>query len=790
MKLLTLTVAALFLGPEAAAQLGGERALLLVDPTSDDSLHVANVYAEARRLPGGNVLHLDPDAADYASLVAGPLAGVLGEVEQRSRGASLDFVVLGPSDQFRVAADGLVSDSCVAVRHFGLASAYGLYDYAEPILGPLLLNAPSITNPFHGTAWLARTFRGADAWLNGAAVDPSANGARRLLMPARLGWTGDRGNSVEEVLAMIVRSVGADGTEPMGTAYFMQTTDVARSGPRHAVYPTAAARMATVGGSGEHLFDVLPLGRQDAVGIMTGWATPDIDGASYGLVDGAFCDHLTSFAGHFGTDSQTKMSRWIANGASGTSGAVEEPCNYASKFPHPRVHTTYRSGAALGEAWLRSMRAIPLQTMFLGDPLTRPWPRGPAVTVPDAPTAPVAGVVTLTPVTTPNGTTLNDVGALELFVDGELVDRVDPGLSFLLDTAPLVAGPHSLLVRAEDDTLARHTGSWAGTLEVAGSVSVTLSAPQAFGDLGTSFALDVVATGANVEEIVVRQLGRVVASTSLSTATLELTGRLLGAGPVRLVAEATFEGGLRARSQALLLDVAPTPGSPSSGPPVAFGYRRELRALAPFVLDLPATFASPLRDASYSILRAPSQGAVVHASGSAIVIVPDPGAHGVDLVRFQVSTPGGVSSAATIQIVYPSPVPAGGDDVTIFCRSLPNGAGAGARLGWSGSTSLAADDLILTAAGLPTQSFAIAFRGQGFGQAMVGGGTLCSLGTQVRLAVVQADVLGDVVWPVVQSAQPGTLATSGATWGFQLWYRDSVGAGSGFSDGLAVTFRP
>ena len=142
------------------------------------------------------------------------MQGVLGEIQQRGLEPSVDFVVLAPSDQYRTEASGLLNDQCSPVTKFGLAAAYGMYDYADTILGPGSLSAPAIANPYAGTGWRARTFRGADWWVDGRVVSPSANGARRLLIPARLGWTGNRGNTVQEVVDMIVRSVAADGTAP------------------------------------------------------------------------------------------------------------------------------------------------------------------------------------------------------------------------------------------------------------------------------------------------------------------------------------------------------------------------------------------------------------------------------------------------------------------------------------------------------------------------------------------------------------------------------------------------
>lgn len=781
-----LALAAACLLPAAEAQHGGERGLLFVDPTNPDALHVANVYAAARSIPGNNVLFLDPDASTYAELVAGTLQGMLGEIDQRGLDASLDFVILAPSDEYRTSASGLVNDQCQPVNHFGLASCYGLYDFTENLLTPGLLSASAITNPFVGANWRGRTFRGAEHWRGGSIVEPTTNGARRMLIPARLGWTGSLGNTVSEVTEMIGRSVLADGTEPVGSVYYMQTTDVARSGPRHDLYPTAVARVQGFGGVAEHLFEVLPLGRDDALGIMTGAATPAIEAGGFTLLPGAFADHLTSFAGHFGTTSQTKMSRWIAAGASGTSGAIEEPCNYAQKFPHPRVHSAYRSGAALGEAWYRSREAIPLQSMFLGDPLTRPWSLGPTVAVTGVPQTPTTGVLSITPTATPNAVTGHPILGHELFVDGVLVQRVDDGGVFTLDTMGLAAGPHELMVRSEDDTVFRHVGHWAGALNVAGGLSATLAiTPQAI-DLDGSAQLDVSAAGDNVEEIVVRHLGRIVGSVSGPSGQITLHGRQLGSGPVRLVAEARFANGGRAVSAPFLLDVGESVSGAADVAPVAFGYRRTLTQPGPFVLDLPAAFGGLLDSATYELVTLPSLATALTDPQASVVFEPDPDARGVDLVQFRVTTPAGISEVATIQIQYAG---LGATDPVLFCRTSPNADGPGARLGWAGTSSLSMDNLVLSAAGLPTEAFGIMFRGQGLGQVSVGNGQLCVIGSQVRIAVVQADTAGLVQWQV-ENTGGSTAATAGSTWGFQLWHRDIGGAGYGFTDGVLVTFEP
>ena len=80
-----------------------------------------------------------------------------------------------------------------------------------------------------------------------------------------LGWTGQNGNSLDEVLDMIDRSVAVEGTHPIGTVYYMETTDNARSSPRHGAYPTAVTKMLAAGGQAQHLMADLPLGNHEKV---------------------------------------------------------------------------------------------------------------------------------------------------------------------------------------------------------------------------------------------------------------------------------------------------------------------------------------------------------------------------------------------------------------------------------------------------------------------------------------------------------------------------------------------
>lgn len=643
----------LLLGPSLAHAGGsGESAFLIVDPSNPESLHVANHYLAARAIPPANVLYMTPGAATYASQAAVQVEGFLGTLTGRRLEDHIDQVVIPSGGSFFVSAPGLLSDGCVPVFRFATPTAYTMARQKSRILSSTLISTD--TNEFYASGWSGRAFDASQGWLGGA---PSTDfSARRYFIGTMLGYTGPNGNTKAEVLALIDRSVSADGSEPAGTFYFLQTTDPARSAPRHGDYPEAVTRLALLGAQGEHLFAVLPEGRHDALGVMTGWATPDILGANMTLLPGSFADHLTSHAATFDETSQTKMAQWIARGASGSAGAVEEPCNYPAKFPSARLHVAYRSGLTLGEAWFRSLAGVPFQGLFTGDPLTRPFAKIPSVSVPDLPVAPVAGAFTLHPLasaTAPGAT----IASLELLVDGVRVDSRPAGSAFTLRTEALAEGWHDLRVLATDSTLVANVGRFIGAFVVDNSpFGVTLAPAATSGDLSSEFSFTLVASGTTVSELRLLHNGRVVAAAPGASAVLSVFGQGLGAGPVTLQAEALASDGRLARSAPVALTIADASAAPSSTPPVAFSFSRRVARDLPFVLELPARFDDPLTSASFTLVSAPSQATLLGGTGTPWrVFTPNPGALGSDLLTFEVTTPAGTSNLGTITLEYYAP---------------------------------------------------------------------------------------------------------------------------------------
>ncbi len=135
-----------------------------------------------------------------------------------------------------------------------------------------------------------------------------------------------------------------------------------------------------------------------------------------------------------------------------------------------------------------------------------------------------------------------------------------------------------------------------------------------------------------------------------------------------------------------------------------------------------------------------------------------------------------------------------------YCIGAPNSAGPGATMGWSGSTSVSGDDFTLTAAGGIPGSYGMFFYGPATMQLPLGDGFLCVDGGTIgifRLEPGSQISAGGTLFRKVDFDAPPSVSGAGrilggATWYFQLWYRDSPAGMSGYnlSNGLAVTFCP
>ncbi|MEZ6014477.1 MAG: hypothetical protein R3F49_05145 [Planctomycetota bacterium] len=166
--------------------------------------------------------------------------------------------------------------------------------------------------------------------------------------------------------------------------------------------------------------------------------------------------------------------------------------------------------------------------------------------------------------------------------------------------------------------------------------------------------------------------------------------------------------------------------------------------------------------------------------------------------RVLITFPSGSGGVGIDEIAVDGGSPAIG---TNYCTAVANSTGSAAVMSASGSASVAANNLVLEGAGLPTNAFG--FFLTSLTQSNVpnpGGsaGTLClggSIGRYVGGGQIQnSGATGMISLAVDLGQHPSpsgfVQVNAGETWNFQAWYRDSVGgvATSNFTDGFEIVF--
>ena len=626
-----------------------EHALLVVDPSSPDAMRAANEYITARGLPETAVLYMTADAANFTDFRNTNLEALFGEIAARGIADRADYVIVAPPSRYRMGASTTVSNGCSPVNNFGISSGYTMAFYADEVLTGTL--SVTRTQPFHRPIGEPRAF---DSEVEFLAGNPSTSGlARQSFIGAVLGWTGERGNTIDEVVDMIARSVAADGASPGGssdTYYFMNTTDAARN-VRQPQYASVIAALTGKGTGAVQQDGTVPTGGVTAAGIMTGVANPPIDAGDFVFGPAAFADHLTSFAGHFGTGSQTKMSRWIAKGAVGSSGTVEEPCNYTGKFPHARLHYFYDQGATMGEAYLRSIGFMPFQVQFIGDPLARPFTYIPDVSIVGLGST-LSGMESFSAM----GSTDKPAASVDRFVllaNGVTVAETGSAGMFDLDTTMLPDGVNEIRVIGYDDTLLESRGSATAMVTVDNQGRLPVLTPTlTTGELQTQLAFNLDAPGA--EQVRLVRAGAVLAAVDGSAGSVDLFGSNLGQGPSTVWAEASYADGRIARSARHTITI--DEGSPGAAvAPVAYDYTRVIEPGQQVLVSLPAMVRDDPAGVSYEITGAPSGDAdLLWHDGKAFALVSmDAAATVGDTMTFRVTGSAG-SDTGVVTLALPS----------------------------------------------------------------------------------------------------------------------------------------
>lgn len=259
-------------------------------------------------------------------------------------------------------------------------------------------------------------FRSQYQWNAGGEKVPDQG--LRYMLSTVLGVTSGRGNSVNEVLSALRRSVAADGTQPRGTVYFMENSDV-RSTTRMPAFLSAAQALEGTEVTPRILAGVLPERKDDVAGAVIGKASFSWSKSGSTILPGAICENLTSFGGALlEKNSQTPLTEFIRYGAAGSSGTVTEPYSIQNKFPFPFIHVHYARGCSLAEAFYQSVFG-PYQLLIVGDPLCQPWAAPISFAVPQPqPNQTVSGDLMIKPVIAGGPASEARLDHYELYIDG------------------------------------------------------------------------------------------------------------------------------------------------------------------------------------------------------------------------------------------------------------------------------------------------------------------------------------------------------------------------------------
>ena len=379
-------------------------------------------------------------------------------------------------------------------------------------------------------------------------------------LSAMLAYTGQRGNSLSEINYYLERSATSDGSHPIGTVYLMENGDI-RTEARQPWYSDTCALLKEIGkkceitsrGAGSRK-GILPENRQDIIGLTTGtrgfkWKTSNSK-----LLPGAIADSFTSYGGDFDKSQQTKLTEFLRQGASGSSGAVTEPYNFAEKFPLPLMHYYYAMGCSLAESWYQAVSS-PYQAILVGDPLTRPFAdfSKPLLTQPD-PGKPWQGKVRLH--VGPVSNNKQKIARLELWVDGLHVSEALPGEPLIWDTRTATDGYHDIrLVTVEDSPI--ETRSYSRyKIRVTNQVTdfeISLQNNE------PTYNEPIVFTGKSVDGtlIEIHQGSRVLGRTKAKNGNWKvmIPAGLLGIGSVSLTAIATEPKGDRVYQEPFMVDI-------------------------------------------------------------------------------------------------------------------------------------------------------------------------------------------------------------------------------------------
>jgi hypothetical protein len=546
---------------------GPENVLLLVNSNSDSSKTIANHYIQWRKIPSNNVVYLDWKGS--LGICSGKnfreqiLLPALKAIDDRRLTPQIDYVVYSSDFPWRMELQDAFPEAKFTAPFDPRASITGA-TYLTPLMvskNPAIV-MPHVNwyvpGPSEINQWACqqlanvptRGFRSRALWDKDGKKTADPKLGQRYLLSTMLGVTRGRGNTVEQVLSYLRRSIAADGTHPKGTIYFMKNADV-RSAARHNCYDSVAAQINRLGVRAVVQQGRIPTRAVDIMGLMTGVVEFDLAAAGNAILPGAICENLTSSGGVLTAGAaQTPLTEFLRLGAAGSSGTVTEPRAIQAKFPLPSLHLHYVRGCSLAESFYQSISG-PYQLLIVGDPLCQPWAVFPKVMLAGVePTKTISGTVTLKPT---GGAGVRPIAVLELFIDGRLVARSAPGQAVRLDTTKLSDGYHEIrLVGISADVIETQGRQIVPVMVNNKNVAIKfeVSPLPSVNHLGK---LKVKVSQPGATAIVIRQNNREVGRVKGEAGEVEIPAINLGRGPTTL--QAFSEGETAASSPPMQIQV-------------------------------------------------------------------------------------------------------------------------------------------------------------------------------------------------------------------------------------------
>ena len=448
---------------------------VVVNQNSTNSIQLANYYCESRQIPPQNVLRINWSGnvytwaeTDYNSVLLNPLLAMFAARQLTNQ---IDYVVLSMDIPYQISSSRSFADNGTTSTLF-----YGF----KPDLNPPCSLAPGSANLYAGSE---SSFR---------AVPPLSAASNSFLVSMITS------SNLAAARQIVAQGVASDGTFPTQTVYLSKNPYDAARNVRFVLYDNAIFNARVRGYPAmQRNVAFTPNGLGSTFGFQGGTQDYTLSGVS--VSPGGIADNLTSYGGLIsGAPDQMNMLAFLAAGAVGTFGTVDEPCNYLEKFPNPMDYFYQARGFSLAEAYYQSV-TNPYQGLMVAEPLAAPFARPSTGAWTGLPANAVLRGVTNLSLQITAADPSRPVSQVDLFLDGTF-------LRTLTNIAPLAGNVLTVHVNGKavtytvpvNSSLNRIATGLANALNLPGVTNTTRVVAWASGDRVELHSTDLTTPGASV----------------------------------------------------------------------------------------------------------------------------------------------------------------------------------------------------------------------------------------------------------------------------------------------------